>query len=133
MEKIVQTSGKRKKAIARATLKKGEGEIYINEKPIEVIDPEFQRLKMKEPVMIAGDRAEDIDIKVKVEGGGKNGQADAVRTAIARGLVEFTEDEELKKQFLDRDRSFLINDPRQKERKKAGGRGARARRQKSYR
>ncbi|RZN61900.1 30S ribosomal protein S9 [Methanonatronarchaeum sp. AMET6-2] len=133
MDKIVQSSGKRKNAIARATLKEGEGKVYLNNKPLEIVEPELRRLRIQEPLLIAGEKAEDIDIKVKVEGGGISGQADAAKTAIARGLVKYTEDDELKEAFLERDRSFLINDPRQKERKKAGGRGARARRQKSYR
>ncbi|WGI17300.1 30S ribosomal protein S9 [Methanonatronarchaeum sp. AMET-Sl] len=133
MDKIVQSSGKRKNAIARATFKEGEGKVYLNNKPLEIIEPELRRLRIKEPLIIAGEKAENIDIKIKVEGGGTSGQADAAKTAIAKGLVKYTEDDELKQAFLDRDRSFLINDPRQKERKKAGGRGARARRQKSYR
>ncbi len=133
MERIIQSSGKRKNAVARARLKEGNGRVYINSRPLEVIEPELRKLKIKEPIMIAGEKAEDIDIKINVEGGGKNGQADAARTAIARGLVKYTEDDELKQAFLDRDRTFLINDPRQKEAKKAGGRGARARRQTSYR
>ncbi|PTD93405.1 30S ribosomal protein S9 [archaeon SCG-AAA382B04] len=133
MEKIVQTSGKRKNAVARATLKEGNGRVYINSRPLEVIEPEIRKLKIKEPILIADEKAKDIDIKVKIEGGGKNGQADAARTAIAKGLVEFTEDDDLKQKFLERDRTFLINDSRQKEAKKAGGRGARARRQTSYR
>ncbi|OKY77119.1 MAG: Ribosomal protein S9 [Candidatus Methanohalarchaeum thermophilum] len=133
MKKIVQTSGKRKTSVARATLKEGSGRVKINGKPLETIEPEERRLKVKEPIMIASDSADNIDIEVKAEGGGKMSQADAIKTAIARGLVEFTESDELKQKYLERDRSFLINDPRQKERKKAGGRGARARRQKSYR
>ncbi|OUJ18963.1 Ribosomal protein S9 [Methanonatronarchaeum thermophilum] len=133
MDKIVQSSGKRKNAIARATLKEGEGKVYLNHKPLEIIEPELRRLRIQEPLLIAGEKAENIDIKIKVEGGGISGQADAAKTAIAKGLVKYTEDDELKQAFLERDRSFLIDDPRQKERKKAGGRGARARRQKSYR
>ena len=61
------------------------------------------------------------------------GQADAARTAIARGLVAFLDDEELKQTFLGYDRSLLVNDPRRKEPKHQLGRGARKRRQKSYR
>lgn len=133
MERIVQTSGKRKNAIARATLKEGKGRVYINSRPLEVLEPDLIKLKIKEPILIADEKAENIDIKVDVKGGGKNGQADAARTAIAKGLVEFTEDDKLKEEFLKRDRTFLINDSRQKEAKKAGGRGARARRQTSYR
>lgn len=133
MEKIVQTSGKRKDAVARATLKEGKGRVYINSRPLEIIEPELKRLKIKEPLMIAKEKAENIDIEIDTEGGGINGQADAARTAVAKGLVKFTEDDDLKEKFLERDRTFLINDPRQTEPKKAGGRGARAKRQTSYR
>jgi small subunit ribosomal protein S9 len=60
-------------------------------------------------------------------------QANAVRTAIAKGLVEFTSDPSLKIAFLDHDRSLLVSDSRRKEPKKPLGRGARKKRQKSYR
>ena len=74
-----------------------------------------------------------MDINVNAYGGGIMGQADAIRTAIAKGLVEYFKDEELKKMFLEFDRSLLVNDPRRKEPKHPLGRGARKKRQKSYR
>jgi len=74
-----------------------------------------------------------VDIDVKVTGGGFMGQASAVRTAIAQGLLEYTKDPNLKLAFLDHDRSLLVSDPRRKEPKKPLGRGARKKRQKSYR
>ena len=61
------------------------------------------------------------------------GQAEAARTAIARALLEFAGDPELKRMFLEYDRTLLVNDVRRKEPKKQGGRGARKRRQTSYR
>jgi len=61
------------------------------------------------------------------------GQAEATRTAIAKGLVDFLKDEELERLFKDYDRSLLISDPRRKLPKKPLGRGARKKRQKSYR
>jgi len=79
------------------------------------------------------DLREKVDIDVDVEGGGYSGQADAVRTAIARGLVDWTGDAELREAFMEFDRSLLVDDPRRKEAKKFGGPGARARYQKSYR
>ena len=89
---------------------------------------------MLEPFRIAGDDLRDgIDVDVRVEGGGVSGQADAVRTAIARGIVEFTNDAELRDAYMSFDRSLLVNDVRQSEPKKWGGPGARARYQKSYR
>lgn len=131
--KIVNESGKRKKAVARSTVKDGDGRVTVNKVPLEIFEPEGMRLRMKEPLDLAGEITEDMDVEVIVEGGGRSGQADAVRTAIARGLWEYTNDESLRSRFMERDRNLLINDARQKEPKKYGGPGARARRQKSYR
>ncbi len=131
--KVIVTSGKRKTAVARATARPGKGRIRINRVPVEIIQPEMIRLKIMEPVMIARDLANQIDIDVKVEGGGVMGQAEAARTAIARALLEFSGDPELKRIFLEYDRTLLVNDVRRKEPKKQGGRGARKRRQTSYR
>ncbi len=131
---VTNTSGKKKTAIARATVSDGEGRVRINSKPIELVEPEMARLKMLEPFRIAeADLREDVDIDVTVEGGGFAGQADAVRTAISRGLVEFFGDAELRDAFMEFDRTLLVNDVRQPEPKKWGGPGARARYQKSYR
>lgn len=133
VKKVVNTSGKRKTAVARATVKKGNGLIRINKKPVEIYEPEIARWKILEPVKIAGKYVDKVNIDVNVRGGGFVSQANAVRTAIARGLVEFTGDPSLKLAFLDHDRSLLVNDPRRKESKKPLGRGARKKRQKSYR
>ncbi len=131
---VTNTSGKKKTAVARATVRDGEGRVRINGQPIELVDPETSRLKMLEPFRIAGDELRDgVDISVTVDGGGISGQADAVRTAIARGLVEYTGDMELRDAFMTFDRTLLVNDVRQRESKKWGGPGARARYQKSYR
>jgi len=130
---VTNTSGKKKTAIARATVRDGEGLVRVNSKPIELVEPEMGRLKMLEPFRIAGDYRDDVDIDVSVEGGGFSGQADAVRTAIARGIVQHTSDAELRDAFMEFDRSLLVNDVRQSEAKKWGGPGARARYQKSYR
>jgi len=134
MAKILLTSGKRKTAIARAVIREGKGRIRINKIPIEIYQPELARWKIMEPLLLAGDDIiSKIDIDVKVEGGGYMGQAEAARIAIARALVEWTEDPALKKKFIEYDRSMLVGDPRRTEPKKFGGRSARARRQKSYR
>jgi small subunit ribosomal protein S9 len=131
---VTNTSGKKKTAIARATVSEGEGRVRIDSRPIELIEPETARLKMLEPFRIAGDDIRDsIDIDVTIEGGGAMGQADAVRTALARGLVEYTGDMELRDAYMQFDRTLLVNDVRQSESKKWGGPGARARYQKSYR
>ncbi len=131
---VTNTSGKKKTAVARATVDDGEGRVRINSKPIELVEPEMSRLKMLEPFRIVGDDLRDeMDITVRVDGGGISGQADAVRTAIARGIVQHTNDAELRDAFMEFDRSLLVNDVRQSEPKKWGGPGARARYQKSYR
>jgi small subunit ribosomal protein S9 len=131
---VTNTSGKKKTAIARATISEGEGRVRIDSRPVELAEPELARLKMLEPFRIAEDELrEDIDVDVDVQGGGVMGQADAARTAIARGLVDHTNDAELRDAFMEFDRSLLVNDVRQSEAKKWGGPGARARYQKSYR
>jgi small subunit ribosomal protein S9 len=131
--KVVNSSGKHKTAIARATITKGTGRTRINKKPVEIYEPSFAKLKISESLMLAGDILSDIDIDVKVSGGGIIGQANAVRTAISRGIVEWTNDTDLRDRYMAYDRNLLVNDSRQKETKKFGGPGARARYQKSYR
>jgi small subunit ribosomal protein S9 len=146
--KIVISSGKRKTAIARAVVKPGKGRVWVNNIPIEIWPVEMARLKMMEPLMLAG-RAirSQVDIHVHVQGGGFMGQADAVRMAIARGLVEYFrcegEDEEcrisdelskaLRQIFEEYDRTMLAGDPRRTEPEKYMRRSARRRWQKSYR
>ncbi len=131
--KIVVTSGKRKTATARAVIKPGVGRVRINKVPVEILQPEMARMKIMEPLIIAKDLAKEVDINVTAWGGGFMAQAEAARTAIARALVEFSGDEELRKAFLEYDRMLLVNDVRRKLPKIQGGRGARKRRQTSYR
>ena len=131
--KVVITSGKRKTAIAKAVVRDGVGRVRINKIPLEIFQPELARLTIMEPLIIAKDLAKKVDIDVTVNGGGVMGQAEAARTAIARGLVEWSGDEELKRAYLEYDRYLLVNDVRRKEPKKQGGKGARKRRQTSYR
>jgi len=131
---VTNTSGKKKTAVARATVSEGEGRVRINARPVELVEPELAQLKMLEPFRLADDDLrEDVDVDIDVEGGGVMGQADAARTAIARGLVQHTNDAELRDAYMEFDRSLLVNDVRQSEPKKWGGPGARARYQKSYR
>ncbi|MFB6191982.1 MAG: 30S ribosomal protein S9 [Haloarculaceae archaeon] len=131
---VTNTSGKKKTAVARATVRDGTGKVRVNSRPVELVEPEQSRLKMLEPLRIAEEDIRGrVDIDVAVEGGGFSGQADAARTAIARGLVEHLNDAELRDAFMSFDRSLLVNDVRQNESKKWGGPGARARYQKSYR
>ncbi len=131
---IILSSGKRKTAIARAVIREGKGRVRINNIPVEIYQPELARWKIMEPLLLAGEEiVSKVDIDVKVEGGGFMGQAEAARIAIARGLVEWMKSEELKRKFLEYDRTMLVGDPRRTEPKKFGGRSARARFQKSYR
>jgi len=133
-QKIVLTSSKRKTAIARAVVKPGKGRVFINGKPLEILEPEMARWKIMEPLLLVGDLRSLVDIDVSVKGGGFMGQAVASRIAIARGLVEFFKDRpEVKQILLQYDRHMLVGDPREAEPKKPRGRSARAKRQKSYR
>lgn len=132
MSKPIQVSGKRKKAIARAMLKEGTGVLKINNQPLSNISSEFVRLKIQEPLFFAQEVVPKVDIDVNVQGGGTVSQADAVRLAIARALVEYNP--KLKKTFLDYDRTLLVADVRQRESRKPNTRGkARQKVQKSYR
>lgn len=131
--KVINVSGKRKTAIARASVRKGTGLVRINRTPLEIYQPELARLKIKEALVLAEEKAEKVDIDVECEGGGIMGQANAARTAIARGLVEFFGDDDLKALYVAVDRSLLVNDTRRKEPKHQLGRGARKKKQKSYR
>ncbi|MBI5001102.1 MAG: 30S ribosomal protein S9 [Euryarchaeota archaeon] len=131
--KVINSSGKRKTAIARANIRKGKGRVRINGVPLEIYGPELARLKITEPLAIAGPKAEKLDIDVSVAGGGFMGQAEACRTAVARAIVQFLEDRELEAAYKQYDRSLMVSDPRRKLPKKPLGRGARKRRQKSYR
>lgn len=131
--KVVVTSGKRKTAVAKAVAREGIGRVRINSIPLEIYPQEMLRKIMLEPIKIAGDLVKNMDIEVKVNGGGVVSQAEAARTAIARAIVEFMGDEELRKFYLQYDRTLLVNDVRRKLPKLQGGRGARKRRQTSYR
>ncbi len=133
MKKVIHTSGKRKTSIARGRFREGKGRVRINKRPAVLYQPELARLKINEPLTLAGKLIENVDIDVRVVGGGVMGQAEAARMVIAKGLVQWTSDMDLKEKYAQYDRTMLVGDPRRSEPKKYGGRGARARRQKSYR
>ncbi len=130
---VVLSTGKRKTATARATLRKGRGLFRYNGLPLDFVEPDLIRRKIQEPVLMVGERANGVDIAVRTEGGGIVGQASAARTAVARGLVAYLKDDGLRETFKRYDRTLLVSDPRRKLPKRPGGRGARRRRQKSYR
>jgi small subunit ribosomal protein S9 len=130
--KTIVTSGKRKTAVARATLKVGSGKIKINSVPLNLYEPKIYRLRIEEPLILSEDAREKVDIAVTVRGGGSMGQADASRTAIAKALVQHLP--KLKSVFTEYDRHLLVADVRLKESAKPNKHGsARSKKQKSYR
>ena len=133
-KRVLVFSGKRKTAIARATVRAGKGRIRVNGIPVEIFEPKLARDKIIEPLRLTGDEVwKQLDINVKVSGGGFMGQAEAVRIAIAKCLLNWTKSARLRTTFIDYDRTMIASDPRRKEAKKFGGPSARARDQKSYR
>lgn len=127
-------SGKRKTAVARAAVFHGTGVISYNGLAHTAL-PFFHRLALTEPLQIAHATIGPIkvDVAIRTRGGGKEGQIQAARLAIAKALVQFTESSDLKKAFLKYDRNLLVADTRRKEAYKPGDSKARAKRQKSYR
>jgi small subunit ribosomal protein S9 len=132
--KVLLTSGKRKTAVARATVRTGKGRVRVNNVPVEIFEPQIARDKILEPLRLAGDNVwKQLDIDIKMSGGGFMGQADAARTAVARALLRWTKSSHLQTLFAEYDRTLIAGDPRRREPKKFGGPGARAKDQKSYR
>jgi small subunit ribosomal protein S9 len=127
------TTGKRKTSKARVVVSEGKGRVRINNTPIHLYKPDLAREKVMESLWLAGAAVDNVDIKVKVHGGGYMSQAEAVRMGIAQGLVRWTRSKRLRNTYLEYDRTMLAGDGRRKESKKFGGPGARARKQKSYR
>merc|ERR1712187_838478 len=119
----------------------GKGIIRVNGKPLEQIEPKPLQFKLQEPILLLGkDRFSEVDIRIRVKGGGRISQIYAIRQALSKSLVAYYQkyvDEQSKKAIKDTlvqyDRSLLVADPRRCEPKKFGGPGARARFQKSYR
>jgi small subunit ribosomal protein S9 len=133
-KKVLVLSGKRKTAIAQATVRLGKGRIRINNVPLEIFEPKLARDKILEPLFLVDEKIwKEVDINVKVSGGGFMGQAEAARMAIAKGLLKWTKSTRLHTTLRDYDRTMIAGDPRRSEPKKFGGPGARARDQKSYR
>jgi len=137
----VQVFGRKKTATAVAYCKAGRGLLKVNGRPLELVEPKILQFKLMEPILLLGkDRFADVDIRVRVNGGGHVAQVYAIRQAISKALVAYYQkyvDEASKKEIKDilaqYDRSLLVADPRRCEPKKFGGPGARARYQKSYR
>ncbi|MFZ1038688.1 MAG: 30S ribosomal protein S9 [Candidatus Bathyarchaeia archaeon] len=133
-KKVLVVSGKRKTATSRAVVRPGIGRIRINRTPIEILEPTVAREKIMEPLLQAGEDVwKQLDMDVKVLGGGYMGQAEAARVAIANALLKWTKSTHLRTVFFEYDRTMIAGDARRKETKKVGGSGARAKDQKSYR
>ena len=129
------TSGKRKTAVARASWKKGSGKLRINSMDVETFTQPMYALKIREPLMLVPKVAGKVDISVNVQGGGMNGQAEAIRLAIGKALLEASgKDAEVERTLEEYDRTLLVADVRRKEERKpnTGGK-ARSKTQKSYR
>lgn len=134
--KTVTAIGKRKKAVARASISEGKGVVRINSNALGTVRPDILRLKISEPIILAGaEMTGNINIDVSVRGGGVNAQAEAARQAIARGLVSLVRGKELKNRFATYDRTLLVSDPRRTEPHKfsRSSKGARRKRQLSKR
>ena len=116
-------TGRRKTAAARVFLRPGAGEVKVNGRTLDHYFPnEVLKMVIKQPLLLT-ETAEQFDIHVTVEGGGSAGQAGAIRHGISRALLEF--DSELRDRL--KSAGLLTRDPRKKERKKYGQKGARAR------
>jgi small subunit ribosomal protein S9 len=134
MELKTITSGKRKRAVARAVLINGNGKITINKRDYKTLHI-FDRLKIEEPIRIFEKIVgkPNFDVAINVRSGGEKGQIEASRLALARAIVKFTNKKELEKAFTDYDWGLLVADVRRKETYKPGDSKARRKRQKSFR
>ncbi len=122
-------TGRRKTATARVFMRPGSGQINVNRRPLDIyFANEVLKMIVKQPLLYT-ETAESFDITVTVRGGGAAGQAGAIRHGISRALVDH--DGELRPKL--KSAGFLTRDPRKKERKKYGLKGARARYQFSKR
>jgi len=130
----IVVSGKRKRAVAKATITEGNGKITLNKKNyqnLQILD----RLKIEEPLRITKKflGEPEFDVAIKVVGGGEKGQIEAARVALAKAIAQFTKSKELTAAFLEYDRNMLVADVRRKEAYKPGDSKARSKRQSSKR
>ena len=137
----------RKTARAHVFITKGKGKVRINNVPVEMMPQETAREVILAPLEISGDLRDKIDLSIRVRGGGIMGQASAAATGISRALTGWTKSkkdpkdhpfpkstrEDLRQRITDFDKYLISGDARRKEPKKFGGKGARRRKQKSYR
>ena len=116
-------TGKRKNAIARVFLRPGNGKITINDRTFENYFPTTSLRMIARQALVLTETADKFDALINVSGGGVSGQAGAIRHGLARALLQWNP--ELRKGL--RTAGFLTRDPRAKERKKYGQKGARKR------
>lgn len=118
---VINTSGRRKTSVARIYLSQGEGKITVNKREFADYFPsEVLQIKVQQPLELTNESSK-YDISVNVQGGGINGQAEAVRLAISKALCEIDAEHRLTL----KPEGFLTRDPRMVERKKPGRRKAR--------
>jgi small subunit ribosomal protein S9 len=121
-DSIYYATGRRKTSVARTWIEPGSGEVYVNDKPIDTyFGIQRHSLSVTEPLKIT-DQASAFNVRIKVKGGGITGQAEASRHGISQALIKF--DPELRDVL--KKAGFVRRDPRMKERKKYGQKGARA-------
>ena len=129
----LNSKAKKKEAVARAVIRKGSGKIKINKRDISLFEPKQIRAFVEEPLKILPDVAKEVDIDIKVKGGGVMGQASSVRSAIAKSLVLISKDTKAKQALVAYDRLLLVDDVRRVESKKPLGTKARKKKQMSKR
>jgi len=136
-KRIVHVLGKRKTAIARTTIADGKGRIRVNSTLLENMQPEFARMRIQETLLLAREHVDlnNLNISVNVKGGGVMGQAEAISSSIARGLIEWSGSDELHDRYQSYNRTLIAGDIRLTETHKPGqsSKGPRHKRQKSYR
>ena len=119
---VYYATGKRKESVAKVWLKPGNGEFVINKRTLdEYFDLNVSKDLLSSPLAIT-EKSDAFDVQVTVMGGGKSGQAGAIRLGIAKALVQFDPD----LRGVLKSAGFLTRDARKKERKKYGQKGARA-------
>ena len=131
---LFHAAGRRKTAIARATLKPGKGVVRFNNVLLENVQPKMIRHKLMEPLMLLDKSlTSKVNIDITVKGGGQTSQSDAACIAMSRALSEFG-GETVRADILAYNRALLVADTRVKEKTKPNCCGsARSKRQKSYR
>ncbi len=134
VEKELVVTGKRKTSVAKVRIKKGTGQVLINNIPYANL-PTLRKLSISEPIKISENFLGDFnfDISINTIGGGKESQIQAARLGIARAVIKFTENLELREAFVKYDRHLLVADTRRKEQYKPGDSKDRAKWQSSKR